>query len=79
LSAPSVAYPKPQFMKLPFSEKPVSVYTGTFDLTTSFRVSPTAAAGPAAVTGKLRYQACNDRMCLPPKNLDVNIQLDIVK
>jgi len=79
LNGASVVYPKPQMEKLPFADKPLAVYTGEFDLTTTFKVSPTAAGGPAAVTGKLRYQACNDRMCLPPKNLDVNIQLDIVK
>jgi thiol:disulfide interchange protein DsbD len=79
LNGASVSYPKPQMEKLPFADKPMAVYTGEFDLTTTFKVSPTAPAGPAAVTGKLRYQACNDRMCLAPKNLDVNIQLDIVK
>jgi thiol:disulfide interchange protein DsbD len=79
LSASEVKYPKAQMEKMPFAEKPLSVFTGDFDIVTSFSVSPTAAAGPTAITGKLRYQACNDRMCLPPKNLDVALQVDVVK
>jgi Disulphide bond corrector protein DsbC len=75
----AVAYPKPELVKMPFAEKPLSVFTGSFEVSSTFRVSPTAAAGPAAVSGKLRYQACNDRMCLPPKNIDVALQVDIVK
>jgi Disulphide bond corrector protein DsbC len=76
---PSVSYPKSQMEKLPFADKPLSVFTGDFDILTSFSVSPTAAPGPAAVNGKLRYQACNDRMCLAPKTVDVALQVDIVK
>jgi hypothetical protein len=79
LSAPEVKYPKAQMEKMPFAEKPLSVFTGDFDIVTSFSVSPTAVPGPTAVTGKLRYQACNDRMCLPPKNVDVALQVDVVK
>jgi hypothetical protein len=79
LTSPEVKYPKAQMEKMPFAEKPLSVYTGDFDLVTSFSVSPLATPGPTAVTGKLRYQACNDRMCLPPKNVDVALQVDVVK
>jgi len=35
--------------------------------------------GPAVMTGKLRYQACNDRMCLAPKTLDVSLPVEVVK
>jgi hypothetical protein len=42
-------------------------------------VANTAPVGPGTVGGKLRYQACNDRMCLPPKTLDVDLPVDIIK
>jgi DsbC/DsbD-like thiol-disulfide interchange protein len=74
-----VVFPKPQFEKVAFSPNPLSVYTGEFELITRFKVPATAAPGPAALIGKVRYQACNDRMCLAPKNLDVAMQVDIVK
>jgi len=79
LEAPEVTYPKPEMGKFSFSDKPLSVYTGDFDITTKFKVSPTAAPGPMVLAGKLRYQACNDHMCLPPKTLDVSLPIDVVK
>jgi thiol:disulfide interchange protein DsbD len=79
LSAPDIKYPKPQMEKMPFDPKPLSVFTGQFDILTSFTVSPTATPGPTAISGKLRYQACNDRMCLAPKTVDVALQVDVVK
>jgi thiol:disulfide interchange protein DsbD len=79
LEAAEVVYPKPQMEKYGFSPDPLSVFSGEFDIVTKFTVSSKAAAGPTAITGKLRYQACTDRMCLPPKNVDVALQVDIVK
>ncbi len=75
----AVSFPKPQLEKLQFSEKPVSVFKGTFEITTRFKVPPDAKPGPGVLTGKLHYQACNDRMCLPPKNADVSVPIEIVK
>src|SRR5258706_3112792 len=60
-------YPKPRMEKYSFSEKPLSVYTGDFELVTRFKVPASAAPGQTTLTAKLRYQACTDRMCLPPK------------
>ena len=79
LEALAVGYPKPQMEKYAFSEMPQSVFSGNFDLTTKFKVPPNAIGGPTAITGKLRYQACNDNMCLPPRTMDVSLQLDLVR
>src|SRR4029077_16549871 len=57
MTASDMKYPKAQMEKMPFAEKPMSIYSGDFDVITTFNVSPTATPGPAAVTGKLRYQA----------------------
>jgi DsbC/DsbD-like thiol-disulfide interchange protein len=77
--AAEVVFPKPQFEKVSFSPNPLSVFTGEFELVTRFKVPGTASPGPAALIGKIRYQACNDRACLTPKNLDVAMQVDIVR
>jgi hypothetical protein len=74
-----VIYPKASSYKIQSEPKPLSVYSGNFELTAKFNVPPTAVTGPVGMNGKLRYQACNDKACLPPKDLDVNVQLDIVK
>jgi hypothetical protein len=79
LESPEVTYPAPQMEKYSFSPTPLSVYTGNFDLVTKFKVSTSATPGQAIITGKLKYQACNDRMCLTPKTIDVSVPIDIIK
>jgi Disulphide bond corrector protein DsbC len=79
LESPEVVYPTPQMEKYSFSENPLSVYTGNFELVTKFKVPASAVPGQVMATGKLRYQACTDRMCLQPKSIDVSIPIDIIK
>jgi len=79
IEAAGFAFPQPRMEKYSFSEKPLSVFTGDFQIVTHFKVPAHAAAGPTTLTGKLRYQACNNSMCLPPKTLDVSLQVEIVK
>lgn len=71
----SVNYPKPVTEKSDFSDKPLSVFSGSFEINTKFRRAAKASPGPSFLNGKLRYQACNDKMCLPPKTLEVKIPL----
>jgi thiol:disulfide interchange protein DsbD len=79
LQSEAVSFPKPQLEKLQFSQKPVSVFKGTFEIATRFKVPADAKPGQGIVTGKLHYQACNDRMCLTPKTVDVSVPVEIVK
>jgi len=73
-----IAYPKPLLEKYSFSAgKDISVVTGAFDIVTKFQVPASTATGPAAQTGTLRYQACNDRMCFPPKTVNVNVTVSV--
>ncbi len=68
-------FPAPKQEKYAFSAKPVSVFSGTFKVQQKFKISPGATNG--FVTGKLRYQACNDHECLPPKNIDIKVPLEV--
>ncbi len=77
VQATGIVYPNPEQLKSSFSEKPLSVYTGKFDIVTKFQVPATAPDGPNVAKGKLRYQACNDRECLQPKTVEVSLSLDI--
>ena len=72
-----VTYPKPSLEKYAFAEKPLSVVTGEFTLTTKFKIPAAAPTGPAAQNGTLRYQACNDRMCFAPKSVPVTVAVTI--
>lgn len=72
LSAPEgtelgdVEYPEPIEKTMSFSDESLLLYEGAIVLRAPIR------AGPAAgVTGRLRYQACNDTTCLPPRTIDL--------
>lgn len=49
----------------------LNVYTGNFTIETRL----VAAAGNHLVQGKLRYQACDQRQCMPPKTITVAIDV----
>ncbi|MCZ2073768.1 MAG: protein-disulfide reductase DsbD N-terminal domain-containing protein [Bryobacterales bacterium] len=72
-----IVYPEPRLEKYDFSAKPLSVFSGSFDLITKLKVPANAQTGPGMVAGKLRYQACTEKMCFPPKTLDVKMQIEI--
>ena len=40
---------------------------------------PGRGPGQATIAGKLHYQACNNRMCLTPKTIDVSVPVEIVR
>lgn len=77
LQAEQVTYPKPQSEKYDFSPTPLSVFSGTFDIVTRFKAPAEARNGPAIMNGKLRYQACNNKECLPPRTIDIPVTLEI--
>ena len=72
-----VVYPKPILMKLGFFPQPLPVFSGRFELVTRFKVAASVPPGLVNLPGKLRYQACNDRMCLPPKTLDFTLPVSV--
>ena len=74
LEGGQVSYPKAE--KITVGEQSLSVFTGKFDLTVDFKVSA-KAAGPGVASGKLGYQACNDKMCFPPKSIEINVPYQV--
>jgi hypothetical protein len=77
LTMESVEYPKGSMEKYSFSDKPLSVVTGDFSISTKFKVPASAVSGPASQVGALRYQACNDRACFPPKTVPVSVTVSV--
>jgi DsbC/DsbD-like thiol-disulfide interchange protein len=77
LEAGAIAYPKPAEEKYEFSEKPLSVFTGRFDVATPFKIPAGAPVGPGVATGQLRYQACNDKACFPPKTIEISLPYSV--
>ncbi len=56
-----------------------SVYTGEVTVYLPMRVKTSATAGEITISGKLTWQACNDRVCFPPsRNKAFEIATEIV-
>lgn len=67
----AIEYPEPVIRELRFATGgPLRLYEGRFAIGVRLRG---ATAGP--ITGRLRYQACNDETCLPPRTLPVTLTL----
>ena len=64
-------------MNYPFSPKPVSVFTGEFQVVTRFKVDSGATPGPGVLIGKLRYQACSDDTCYRPATVEIRLPYEI--
>ncbi len=77
LEVVDVTYPQPKLENYSFSTKPVSVFTGDFDIITRFKAPATSPQGPTVLVGKLRYQACTDTSCLAPKTVEVRLPVHI--
>ena len=71
----SVKYPEAEVVKYDFSEKPLSVYSGTIEITSTLTAPAELPAGLTELTGKFRYQACNNKACLPPRTTEFAVPL----
>lgn len=72
LRVDSVAYPPPEEVKYDFSNKPLSVYSSRVEIVTTFHVQ-SVPAEMGELRGSFRFQACNDKACLPPQTLPVRV------
>jgi Thiol:disulfide interchange protein DsbD, N-terminal len=75
-----VGYPAGQEMSFAFApEDKLSVYTGEFPVTVE--IHPLAGVLPARymIHGELRYQACDNAACYPPKKLPVQFEVKVIK
>ncbi|HOV31934.1 MAG TPA: cytochrome c biogenesis protein CcdA [Candidatus Hydrogenedens sp.] len=73
-----IVYPPSKQVKLSFSDEPLSVFENEFYIGIEVVLLPDAKVQNAIeLTGSLRYQACNDRQCLPPTNLPIKATINI--
>jgi Disulphide bond corrector protein DsbC len=75
-----VTYPAGSEMSFAFApEDKLSVYTGEFPVVVEVR--PLAEVIPAKymIRGELKYQACDNAACYPPKKLPVQFEVQVIK
>ena len=73
----SISYPPGEMLSLPVINEKISVYSGDFQIVAHLLGARNAAPGTYRVNGQLKFQACNDRQCFPPRTTPVHFEVKI--
>jgi Disulphide bond corrector protein DsbC len=75
-----IEYPAGEDRKFPFSpDETLNVYSGDFTIAVGVHPLRSVVPGKYVMHGVLRYQACDNAACYPPKNLPVSFEVKVVK
>jgi Disulphide bond corrector protein DsbC len=75
-----IEYPAGEDASFPFSpDEKLSVYSGDFTITLAVHPLHSVVPGKYEMRGRLRYQACDNAACYPPKTLPVSFEVKVVK
>lgn len=69
----SPSYPAPKIEKLSFDPEPLLVWDGATTVPVTLKAAAGAAAGARTLQGTVRFQSCNDQVCLPPATLTFEV------
>lgn len=80
LTVSKLQYPAGLDASFPFAPtETLNVYAGRFAITAVVSAPRTSPAGTYHVRGTLRYQACDNHACYPPKQLPVDFEVKVQK
>ncbi len=75
-----IAYPPGKDLAFPFSpDEKLNVYSGDFTIAVAVHPLHAVVPGKYVMHGVLRYQACDNAQCFPPKTLPVSFEVKVVK
>lgn len=75
-----IDYPAGQDVSFPFSpDEKLSVYSGDFTIAVAVHPLASVVPGKYQIRGVLRYQACDNSACYPPKNLPVSFEVKVIR
>jgi hypothetical protein len=78
LSLGNIQYPAGEQLSFAFApDEKLSVYTGDFSVQATARTIGAIRAGNYRVRGELKYQACDNSACYPPKSLPVAFDVKV--
>ncbi len=72
-----IVYPRASLRTFKFSKKQLSVYEGRAILRFNITLPANYSGGSMDLKARVRLQSCNDEVCFPPKNQDVNMRIDV--
>ena len=68
-----ISYPRGHDRKFQFADNPINVYEGRVTIPFGVRVPAAFRGDTVRLRAVIRYQACTNEVCYPPKNKDVVI------
>jgi cytochrome c biogenesis protein CcdA/thiol-disulfide isomerase/thioredoxin len=63
----NLVFPHPSDFTLEGAKEPLAVFDNEFVVGAEIQLDPGAPAGDLVIPGRLRYQACDDRVCFQPR------------
>jgi uncharacterized protein YyaL (SSP411 family) len=73
-----IAYPDGELVSLADGAEPMSVYSGSVSFAVPLRLDPRAKPGPTTVNLVVRFQACDDSLCLAPQRVTLPVPLEVL-
>ncbi len=70
-------YPAPAMLNVEFENDPLLVLDGTVTVRLPLAAAGSAVNGKHVLKGKLRFQACNDQVCLAPVTIPVELTVTV--
>jgi thiol:disulfide interchange protein DsbD len=72
-------YPAPKYEKFEFSEgKEYAVHDGTVYIAADAEADGSLKPGPATIRARVTVQACDDKTCLAPSDLELEIPVNVI-
>jgi DsbC/DsbD-like thiol-disulfide interchange protein len=76
----NMQYPAGEQLALPFmGNDKLSVYSGNFAVEAEVRIPKSTALGTQRIHGEVKYQACDNRQCFPPKTAPLEFDVKVAK
>jgi DsbC/DsbD-like thiol-disulfide interchange protein len=73
----SVSYPRGKSRRFQFSDDAISVYDGRAVFNFNVNVPANFKGDTVKVRAVVRYQACTDEVCYPPKNKEITLTAQV--
>ena len=73
-----ITYPRGENRKFQFSEELINVYEGTVFIWFNVTVPPNYRGKSVELKAVVRYQACTNEVCYPPRNKEVTINARVL-
>jgi DsbC/DsbD-like thiol-disulfide interchange protein len=74
-----VQAPDPQVVQDPTLGMEVELYEGEAQFTLPVKIAPGTTPGAHPLVVSASYQSCNDKICLPPKTVKVELPVTVAK